>query len=307
MNTFKDFFQWYNNKDVVPTLEEMQKMVQFYYEKEIDMLKRRCTLPILANFCLHRSTNEKFYPFCESDRDLCKKIREHMTGGPSIVFTRKAVVDETFIRNSSNVCKSIFGIDASQLYPYSMCQDIPTGLYTRWEFNFDIQKFKTRHNRSRNFENMVMSYYQENRPKCRIESFHTSENQKKIDCFNVDGYCNHFKTVFEAMGCYYHFCSCQETRPSLSDEDIERGNKRREMVDLRREYIREKGYKVEEMWECEWWQIFKTSEKIKNQIRSKFPDKKPLSTDSLLEKIRDIHIQCDLVVPDELKTKFLNH
>ena len=76
------------------------------------------------------------------------------------------------------------------------------------------------------------------------------EIKKKIDCFNVDGYCDHCKTVFEAMGCYCHFFPCQETRPSLSDEDIERGNKRREMNDWRREYICEKGYKIEEMWEC---------------------------------------------------------
>ena len=117
MTTFKYFLQWYNNKDVVPTLEAMQKMVQFYHQKKIDMLKLGCTLPNLANIFLHKSTNEKFYPFCESVRDLCEKIREDMTGGPSIVFTRKAVVDETFIRDSSNVCKSIVGIDASQLYP----------------------------------------------------------------------------------------------------------------------------------------------------------------------------------------------
>ena len=26
MITFKDFLQWYNNKDVVPTLEAMQKL-----------------------------------------------------------------------------------------------------------------------------------------------------------------------------------------------------------------------------------------------------------------------------------------
>ena len=45
-----------------------------------------------------------------------------MTGGPSIVFSQKAVVDGTFLRNSSNVCKSVVGIDASQLYPFSMRQ-----------------------------------------------------------------------------------------------------------------------------------------------------------------------------------------
>ena len=298
------------NKDVVPTLEAMQKMIQFYHNKGIDMLKLGCTLPNLANICPHKSTNYKFYPFCESDKDLCEKIREDMTGGPSIVFTRKAVVDETFIRDSSSICKSIVGIDASQLYPYSMCQDMPTGLYTRWEFDTDMQKFKARHNRTRNFENMVMSFYQESRPECKIESFFTSGKQKKIDCFNVDGYCEHCKTVFEAMGCYYHFCSCQETRPSLTEQDIERGNKKREMDDMRREYIKEKGYKVEEMWECEWWQNFKTDEKIKNQVRTHFPYKRPLSTDSLLAKIKDGslfgYVQCDLVVPDELKSKFLN-
>ena len=173
MTVFKDFLKWYNNKDVVPTLEAMRKMIQFYHNKGIDMLKLGCTLPNLANICLHKSTNYKFYPFCESDKDLSEKILrlEDMTGGPSIVFTRKAVVDETYIRNSSNVCNSIVGIDASQLYPFSMCQNMPTGLYTRWEFDTEMQKFKARHNRTRNFENMVMSFYQESRPQCQIESF----------------------------------------------------------------------------------------------------------------------------------------
>ena len=58
-----------------------------------------------------------------------------MVGGPSIVFTRKAVLDENLIRISSNLCKSIVGVDASQFHPYSMCQPMPTGLYTRWEYD----------------------------------------------------------------------------------------------------------------------------------------------------------------------------
>ena len=90
MTTFQDFVRWYNNKDVVPTLEAMQKMMEFYHNKGIDMLKLGCTLPNLANICLHKSTNSKFYPFVEADKDLHDKIREDMTGGPSIVFTRKA-------------------------------------------------------------------------------------------------------------------------------------------------------------------------------------------------------------------------
>ena len=46
MTVFKDILKWYNNKDVVPTLEAMQKTIQFYHNKRIDMLKLRCTLPI---------------------------------------------------------------------------------------------------------------------------------------------------------------------------------------------------------------------------------------------------------------------
>ena len=121
MCTFKDFLRWYNNKDLVPTLEAMQKKLAFYHKNGIDMLKLGCTLPNLANICLHRSTSAKFYPFNETDEDLSQKIREDMVGGLSIVFTPRAVVDETFIRSSRNLRKSIVGIDASQLYPYSMC------------------------------------------------------------------------------------------------------------------------------------------------------------------------------------------
>ena len=61
MKSFKDIWMWYNNKDVVPTLEAMHKMIEFYHQKEIDMLKLGCTLPNLANICLHKSTDSKFY------------------------------------------------------------------------------------------------------------------------------------------------------------------------------------------------------------------------------------------------------
>ena len=208
------------------------------------MLKLGCTLPNLANICLHKSTSAKFYQVTDTDKDLLQKIREDMVGGPSIVFTRKTVVDETFIRNSGIICKSIFGIDASQLYPYSMCQPMPTGLYTRCEYDAESKRFKPQQNKSRNFENMAMSFFQGQRLGCKIESFYTTGAQKKIDCFKVDCFCAHCKTVFEAMGCFYHYCPCQETRPSLTEEDIERGLKKREMDQMRKQYIKEKGYKV---------------------------------------------------------------
>ena len=82
------------------------------------MLKLRCSLPNPAKMCRHSSTSAKFYPFTGTDKQLLLKIREVMVGGPSIVFTRKALVDETHISKSKKVCKSNVEIDASQLYPY---------------------------------------------------------------------------------------------------------------------------------------------------------------------------------------------
>ena len=118
-----------------------------------------------------------------------------MTGGSSIFFTLKAVNDQTYIRNSSNMCRTKIGIDASQLYPFSMCQEMRTGLYTIWEYDSETDRFKARNNRTRTFENMVMYFYQELRPECKIQSFYITGKQKKIDCFHVDGYCDHCKTV----------------------------------------------------------------------------------------------------------------
>ena len=112
-----------------------EKFVQFYHQRKLVMLKRDCTLPTLAIFCPHKWTNEKFYPFCGEDTDFCgedtdfcEKTREILTGETSIVFTRKAVVNETSLRNLSHICKSTIGIDASQLYPFSMCHDMSLGL-----------------------------------------------------------------------------------------------------------------------------------------------------------------------------------
>ena len=51
----------------------MQKMIAFYHDKIIDMLKLGCTSPNLANICLHKSADAKFYPFTERDEDLFEK------------------------------------------------------------------------------------------------------------------------------------------------------------------------------------------------------------------------------------------
>ena len=64
------------------------------------------------------------------------------------------------------------------------------------------------------------------------------------------------------------------------------------------------------MWECEWWNLYKTTTCVKEHLRESFPYKRPLRVESLLERIISVklfgYVQCDIEVPEELKKKFAN-
>ena len=110
------------------------------------------------------------------------------------------------------------------------------------------------------------------------------------------------------MGCFNNYCPCQEARPSLIEEDIEQGNKKKEMDQMRKQYIKEKGCNVVEMWECECWNLYKTTTCVKEHLREPFPFKRPLREKRLLEQVRGgklfVYVQCDIEVPEEVKRNF---
>ena len=117
----------------------------------------------------------------------------------------------------------------------SLCvKQCQKGLYTRWELDSESGKLKPCQNKTRSFANIVLSYLERLRPQCMFESFYTTGTQKNIDAYSVDGFYGHCNTVFEAMRGYYHYCPCQETRPSLTVEEIWRGIKQRELDELRK-------------------------------------------------------------------------
>ena len=157
---------------------------------------------------------------------------------------------------------------------------------------------------------MVLSHFQRSRPDCQIESNVTAGRQKKIDCFILDGLCYHWNTVFEAMGCYYHYCPCQEARSFLTDSDIERGVKKRQQDEMRRDSIQQKSYQIVEMWERECWSLYQTDASVKSHLRENFPYKRPLSEEGLMQEIIDGrhfgYVQCDIEVPEHLRDYFSN-
>ena len=163
------FLRLYKNKDVVPTMEASQNMVELYHNKGIDILKLGCTLLNLTNIFLQSPISAKIYPFMGSEKDELPEVREDTVGGPSIVFTSKAVANETHIRKSTKVCKCwnkcwptlpLFNLSANT-----------TGPYTIFEFDAHVQKFRPPQNKSRSFENKVILFFQRTWADCRDGSF----------------------------------------------------------------------------------------------------------------------------------------
>ena len=150
---------------------------------------------------------------------------------------------------------------------------MPTGLYTRWDIYSETSRFTPRQNKTGRFEKIVMSYFQRTRTECEIWSFFTTGRQQKIECSNVDGFWSPCNNLFEVMACFYHFCPCRELRHSLTEEENQRGSKKRELNALRRHYIEEQSFKVNEKREWECWRLYKTTNIVKQHIPEHFPNK----------------------------------
>ena len=107
------------------------------------------------------------------------------------------------------------------------------------------------------------------------------------------------------MECYYHFCLCREARPSLVEEETHRGIKKRKIDELQKQYIQEKGFRVIEMYECDWWNMYQTDIFAIQHLRESFPYKMTLGEARLLENIKSEglipYLQCDIEVTENLR------
>ena len=162
--SFRDFLMWHNNEDVVSTLEAMQKMIEFYHQKEIAKLNMVCTLHNLAKTCLHKSTDSKFHPFTETTKTCWRRFVKAWFLVPPLSLHAKLWLTKLLSANQ-RICTSQLSAKTqanSVRIPYSLCQPMPTGLYARWNYDSESQKFIPRQNKTRSFENMVLAFFQKN-------------------------------------------------------------------------------------------------------------------------------------------------
>ena len=136
MQTFGDWLEYYNNLDVAPFLEALQKMKEFYTTLGIDILKDAVSLPGVSEKYILRKTLQPHWCYkppelYSPNKEAYAMLKAAVVGGPSLVFTRRHVAGETRIRShqyeDARLCRRILGYDANSLYPSTMMKEMPCG------------------------------------------------------------------------------------------------------------------------------------------------------------------------------------
>ena len=131
MYTFADWLRYYNNLDVAPGLEALEKMRAFYTDKGIDILKDAVSIPGVSLHYLLRGCVERGADLYSPGKEAYEILKEAVVGGPCLVFTRYHEVGITKIRShriaEPRLCKNIVGYDTNALYLSTMLRDMPCG------------------------------------------------------------------------------------------------------------------------------------------------------------------------------------
>lgn len=74
------------------------------------------------------------------------------------------------------------------------------------------------------------------------------------------------KYVYEFLGCFYHYCPCQNRVVATNDDLVNDvlGVLNREAAERKIKILRENGYTVTVMWECEWHKLLRRDRSIKS-------------------------------------------
>ncbi|KAK3751014.1 hypothetical protein QZH41_020178 [Actinostola sp. cb2023] len=131
MRTFGDWLRYYNDLDVGPGLEALQRMRAFYTEKGIDILKDAVSIPGVSLHYLLRGSIERGAEMFSPGQEAYEMLKGAVVGGPSIVFTRYYEVGATRIRDhkfgaEARLCRRILGY-ANALYLSTMLRAMPCG------------------------------------------------------------------------------------------------------------------------------------------------------------------------------------
>ena len=304
MKTMRDFLVWYNNRDVIPFLQAIDKQFAFYQQHNIDMFKDGISVPGLSLLHLFNDLpNDTYFTvFNRTNRDLHKLVKDNIVGGPAIIFHRYHEKDVTKIRGGSELCRKIVGYDANALYLWAIMQDMPTGWYTRRR-----EENKFRPQQAQPYGQMAAQWL----TSVSFTTGHTIRHQsngreKRVGKLLVDGWCAETRTAYQFHGCYFHGCpKCYDHGETNTLNGKTMGtlleNTRRNTAYLRRHV------ETVEMWECDWKEIRKEPD-VKSFLDIPRHRKWTMTQQQIITAVVDGTlfgmVECDVRVPDNLREYF---
>ena len=316
MESFCDYLVWYNNRDVEPFVEAVSKQMAFYGEKGIDMFKDGYSVPGLTMRYLFQGLPKGVYftLYGEENKDVHNLIKANLVGGPSVVFHRYHERDVTRLREGhlrfeeTKVCRKVLGYDANALYLFSLMKPMPTGrlILRRSENKFRPERSQKYGYTARQWLEWLMRVD----PNLEIQHlFNGAEKKIGIQNVPVDGWDQKSRTVFQFHGCYWHGHEC-----SLGQRAVEEVRVRRRKATVRvAKNIIQAGFKLVEMWECQWREK-KNNDPVAMEVVKSLAQPIPgggasgLKEEDLLALVKEGTVfgmvQCDIEVPAERREYF---
>ena len=296
MKTMRDFLVWYNNRDVIPFLQAIDKQFAFYQQHNIDMFKDGISVPGLSLLHLFNDLpNDTYFTvFNRTNSDLHQLVKDNIVGGPAIIFHRYHEKDVTKIRGGGKTCRSIVGYDANALYLWALMQDMPTGWYVRRraENGFHPQ-------RAQPYDQMAVQWltWESDRTGCTIRH-QANGREKRIGKLPVDGWCAETHTAHQFHGCYFHGCPKCHTDPEETNKL--NGKTMAELLantKAHTAYLRRHVHVVE-MWECAW------KLEAKQPPRQKWKMTQQQIIAAVVDDTLFGMVECDIRVTPELQDHF---
>jgi len=265
----RDHLEYYNNLDVEPFLQAVEKLFNANKELGLDAFKSSLTLPGLTLLVMFSDLPPGVYftLINQSNSDLHQLIKKNVCGGLSVVFHRENQADVTYIRHhefgeNAKLCKKILGYDANSLYLGALKRAMPTGHFIRYQSEKDFKPFICHRTGL-----LAMQWFEWVAADKQVQIQHKfigGEVRIGPRQLPVDGYCAESKTVFQFHDCWYHGHHCAYNTDKNTSQ-IKKGPGNREAADLQADtqeksaYLRGCVENLVKIYECEWMHQRETS------------------------------------------------
>ena len=316
MKTLKDLLVYYNNEDCRGFVQALEKQSDFFRSKNLDF-KMASSMPGLAiqRMMTLKNSMASIFLFGDRQKDLYHTVRANIRGGQSIVWNRYQEKDVTKIKSeyfgeAAKTTAVCLGVDISGMYLSNLMRDMPTGSYIRRRKcnEFKIEK------RSIHGQLAVewISYMErELGIKCQ-HMYNNIEQRCGGRQLPVDGYAKigNDEYVLQFLGCYFHSHMCvysPKGKHALYEDNLK--NQLKTYRNLN--YLKDLGYIVHHIWECEFVKMKKENHElnVSCQNQSIVIDKRwKLTEKQIIDEVKSGQlfgmVECDINTPDHLKTIF---